>query len=272
MDYKMSYLELIDTIYMRCSMHNFNLNILKNILELYNILDEDLHNILDLLCKKGNYSCVKYMIENVIEEDKIEYVRLLFNTCHNEKEDSNNLILFKYLINKYKEKIPYNNLFPITCAYDLNMVKYIYFNKKNKFTEDAILEAFTNSLYNLTIHPNNYLIIKFLIGIENELVSKLTDYEYLNKICDYFKKISHSENITENKLFKYLLKIIPNFTYEIKNYFKYFETNEKIINDINEYEIKILKNIQGKFLKKLYSPYSEIGIKYFEKKINELYI
>ena len=43
-------------------------------------------------------------------------------------------MIIKYLLERTNEKINYNLIFTIACAYDINIVKYLYF-KNNRFED-----------------------------------------------------------------------------------------------------------------------------------------
>lgn len=268
----MNYIEMLDVITITCSKPEFNIINFKKILYDNKILYEDLHDILDILCKKGKYLCVKHMVENVLKEEDIEYTRLICNACHNENECKENLMIIKYLLERTNEKINYNLIFTIACAYDINIVKYLYF-KNNRFEDledlEILYEGLNNALYNMKLHSNNYLIVKFLVGINENVRLKLKDENYLKKACNYFSMVSH--HILDDKLFKYIIKLEPYNVIYFKNYFNYLSENQYIVNRMNEYYINNLKKIQLYFLRILYSPYTKRGKIFLEKQRDKLF-
>ena len=267
----MDYRELYEGIYEIFIKHCDNEN-LDGIIKLINSWYIDYITVqegLNILATKGNLEIITYIFDyykksNYDESYMINIEEILLYSCRNENHNKTNLDIIKYLLEKNPElEINYQKLFNISCAYDLNIVKY--FLQLNK---DINLQmGLDNASYNLYKFPSNYKIMKYLIGHNNSLQLGYSFYSiFLNiDICN----IEHKEFIY-NVVLNYFIKIKPHFLYIVINIYNKL-TEKEYIKKYEKMYIDKIKLIQIKWKEILYSPYTKRGLEFIERKRDELF-
>lgn len=267
MDYNDVYEELFDIFIKHC--YDDNLIEIKKFINEWYIDYQTIQIGLNILGKNGNLEIIEYIFDNYKESRydesyMIDIETILFYTCHNDTLNKKNLDIIKYLLGKNPElEINYQKLFNISCLYDLNIVRYFLELKPDM----ELQEGLDNASYNLYKYPSNYNIIKYLIG--HNLSLKL-DYSFYSIFINInISNIEHIEFIYNNVV-NYFIKIKPYFLYIIINTYN-THIEKEYLKKYEKMYIDKIRLLQIRLKEIIYSPYTDKGLAFIEKKRDELF-